>query len=363
MKNLLTIAMALGLIIIPFAVYAQSEQAGPIAAQPEQAGAKAPPVSQQLIPEGDFALKVATALKLGTPTTEAQAEDMLTAVGIAPKNGWIADYPMTPVIINQVRSAVVAAAASNKLPMGRDEALQAFEGVTAEFGLAIAPGLEQYAEGQPPSSSEYVPPPAINDYYYNEGPPIVTYYPPPWDYNYLYAWVPYPFWCSGFFFSGFFILNDFHHFHHDHHFHHGHHMISNHFVDPKTHASLRVDPTTRTAGTAATRPPRGTGYRGFASPEARKAATAIFNRSANGRTYSQHSNTSRQYRSVQHSRTGSGRSFSSRSFSPPSSNSFSAPSRGGRSSFGGVRSGGHSGNFHGGGRFGGSYGGGHGGHR
>ncbi len=364
MKNLLAIATALGLMIIPFVVYAQSEQAGPVAAQPEKAAAKAPPVSQQLIPEGDFALKLATALKLGTPATEVQAEDILTAVGIAPKNGWIADYPMTPVIMNQVRNAVAAAAALNKLPMGKDKALQAFEGLTAEFGLAIAPGPEQYAEGRPPSSSEYVPPPVINEYYYNEGPPVVTYYPPPWDYNYLYAWVPYPFWCSGFFFSGFFILNDFHHFHHHHHFHHGHHLISNHFVDPKTHASLRVDPTTRTVGTAAKRTPRGTGSRGFASPEARKGATAIFNRSANGRAYSQHSNTtSRQYRSSQRPWTGSGRSFSSRSFSPPSSSSLSAPSRGGRSSFGGVRSGSYSGNFHGGGRFGGSYGGGHGGHR
>ncbi len=98
--------------------------------------------------------------------------------------------------------------------MGKDEALQTFEGLTAEFGLAIVPGPEQYAEGQPPSGSEYVPPPVIDEYYYNEGPPVVTYYPPPWDYYYLYGWVPYPFWCSGFFFPGFFILNYFHHFHH-----------------------------------------------------------------------------------------------------------------------------------------------------
>jgi hypothetical protein len=84
MRNLLAIATALGLMIVPFVAYTQSEQAGRVAAQPEQAAAKAPPVSQQLIPEGDFALKLATALKLGTPTTEIQAEDMLAAVGIAP---------------------------------------------------------------------------------------------------------------------------------------------------------------------------------------------------------------------------------------------------------------------------------------
>jgi hypothetical protein len=352
MENLLAIATALGLMIIPFVAYTQSEQAGPVAAQPEQAAVKAPPVSQQLIPEGDFALKLATALKLGTPTTEIQAEDMLTAVGIAPKNGWIADYPMTPIIIGQVRNAVVAAAASNNLPMGKDEALQTFEVLTAEFGLAIAPGPEQYAEGQPPSGNEYVPPPVINEYYYNEGPPVVTYYPPPWDYYYLYGWVPYPFWCSGFFFPGFFVLNDFH-------VHHRHHLISNHFFDRRTHAFLRVDPTTRTAGTAATRTFERRSSRGFASREARIGSTSIFNRSANGRTLSQPGNTGRQYRGFQHPSTGSDRSFS-RSFSRPSSRSFSTPSTGGRSSFGG---GGFSGNSQGGGGFIGSDGGGQGGGR
>jgi hypothetical protein len=140
MKKLLAITTALGLMIIPFVAYTQSEQAGPVAAQPEQAAAKAPPLSQQLIPEGDFALKLATALKLGTPTAEAQAEDMLTTVGVAPKNGWIADDPMTPIIIGQVRNALIAAAALNKLPMRKDEVLQAFENLTSEFGLAIAPG-------------------------------------------------------------------------------------------------------------------------------------------------------------------------------------------------------------------------------
>jgi hypothetical protein len=346
MRNLLAIATALGLMIIPFVAYTQSEQAGPVAAQPGQAAAKAPPVSQQLIPEGDFALKLATALKLGTPTTEAQAEDMLATIGIAPKNGWIADYPMTPIIIGQVRNAVVATAVLKKLPIGEDEALQAFDGLTAEFGLAFASGPEQYAEGQPPSGSEYIPPEVINEYYYNEGPPVITYYPPPWDYYYLYGWVPYPFWCSGFFFPGFFILNDFH-IHHRHH-HHGHHLISNHFFDRRTHAFLRVDPTTRMAGTAATRTLGGRSPRAFASREARMGAASIFNRSPNGRTLSQPGNTSRPYRGFHNPSTGTGRSFS-------------APSTGGRSFFGGSRGGGFSVDSQGGGGFGSSGGGGQGG--
>jgi len=320
--------------------------------QQGEAGKQAPSIAQTLIREGDFAFKLAEVLKIGQAKGEAEAESMLATVGVAPKNGWIADYPMTPIIIGQVRNAVVAAAASKKLSMGEDEALRVFEGLTAELGLAIAPG--QYAESQPPTSSEFVPPTVIDEYYYDEGPPVVTYYPPPWDYYYLYGWVPYPFWCSGFFFPGFFILNDFHH-HHG-----GHHSITNHFVDPNTHTSLRVDPTTRTRGTAATRTSGRTGSRGFASPAARVGATSIFNRSVNGKGLSQPGNTGRQYRGFQNSSTGSGRSFS-RSFSSPSGRTFSSPSTGGRSSFGGFRSGGYSGGFQGGSGFGGSHGGGHGG--
>jgi Domain of unknown function (DUF4124) len=371
-------------------------------AQQGEAGTQAPSIAQTLIREGDFAVKLAEVLKIGQAKGEAEAESMLATAGIAPKNGWIADYPMTPIIIGQVRNAVVAAAASKKLSMGGDEALGAFEGLTAEFGLAIAPG--EYAESQPPTSSEFIPSSVIDEYYYDEGPPVVTYYPPPWDYYYLYGWVPYPFWCSGFFFPGFFILNDFHH--HHGHGHHGHHLISNHFIDPKTRASLRVDPTTRTRGTAATRTSGGTGSHGFASPAARVGATSIFNRSLNGRGLSQPGNTGSQYRSFQNSSTGtvrsfgrgfgspSGRSFSApsrsgqspfgsfrngghsggsqnsstgsirsfgRGFGSPSGRSFSAPSTGGPGSFGGGHGGGYSGGFNGGGGFGGSYGGGHGG--
>jgi len=363
-------------------------------------GKQAPPIGQTLVREGDFAVKLAEVLKIGQADGEAEAESMLATVGIVPKNGWIADYPMTPIIMGQVRNAVVAAAASKKLSIEEDEALRAFERLAAEFGLAIVP--DQYAESQPPTNSEFVPPRVIDEYYYDEGPPVVTYYPPPWNYYYLYGWVPYPFWCSGFYFPGFFILNDFHH-------HHGHHSISNHFVDPKTHTSLTVDPTTRTRGTAATRTPGGTGSRGFASPAARAGATSIFNRSANGRGLSQPGNTGSQNRGFQNSSTGAVGSFNrgfsspsgraptpsspptggrssfggfrsgstsgnlqgartslgwssgSRSLSIPSGRTFSSPSTGGRSSFGDFRSGGYSGGFHGGSDFGGSHGGGHGG--
>jgi hypothetical protein len=354
-------------MIMPFAVYGQSEQA---------ASNSPPPVSQQLVPEGNFALKLVTVLKLGTATNEAQAEDMLSSVGIAPKNGWIADYPMTPIIIGELQDAVVAAADAHKLPMGKDDALRTFQGVTTEFGLAIIPaGPGQYAENQPQPNPE-----VINNYYYDEGPPVVTYYPPPWDYYYLYAWVPYPFWWGGFFFTGFFCLHD---FHRDIFFGGHHHFISNHFVDPKTHAVLSVDPTTRTIGRAVN---NSTGRnQGFGSAETRKAAGAIFNRSfertnrgmtsslsnvgrQNGMNFQQGQGRSFNAPNVTHERSFNGSSSSDRGFgsSGNSARSFSHPSRsfgsspsfseGSRGFSGSHPLGGFSGRFSGGG--GGFHGGG-----
>jgi hypothetical protein len=166
----------------------------------------APPVAQPLIREGDFAVKLVDTLNIGTAKNEAEAETMLSSSGIAPKNGWIADYPVTPDIIGELQSTISDAADSKKLPMGKDEALKVFQDLTAEFGLAVVPGSSgRYAENQPQPNST-----VINNYYYDEGPPVVTYYPPPWDYYYLYAWVPYPFWWGGFFFPGFYSLHDFH---------------------------------------------------------------------------------------------------------------------------------------------------------
>jgi len=326
-------------------------------AQQEEAGRQSPPVGQTLVREGDFAVKLAEVLRIGPAKGEAEAESMLATAGIAPKNGWIADYPVTPDIIGELQNAVGSAVDSGKLGMNRDEAAKAVQDLAAQQGLPVKVD-ERQNPVEPPQ--DYGESEVVNNYYYTEGPPIVTYYPPPWDYCYLYAWVPCPFWYTGFWFPGFFILNDFH-------FHHGHHFITNHFIDPKTHASLRVDPTTRATGTAA-RTLGGTGSRRFSSPEARKGAASIFSRSASSRTSSQAINTGRQYRSLQRPSTGLGKSFNGRSYSTPSSRSFSAASKGGRSSYSGSRSGGYSGNFRSGGSsggfegsHGGSYGGGHGG--
>ena len=60
-----------------------------------------------------------------------------------------------------------------------------------------------------PRTRHMTEPTVIDNYYSDEGPPVVTYYAPPPDYAYLYAWDPFPFWCGGFWFPGYYVLNDF----------------------------------------------------------------------------------------------------------------------------------------------------------
>jgi len=238
-----------------------------------EAGKPPPPLEQPLVAEGVFAVQLVEALKLGPAQDEVQAENTLSSVGIEPKNGWIAGYPVTPPMIGEIERDVAAAAEAGRLRMGKDEALKAVADLKVRLGLSITPGgLSQPAAPQAVSGGgvgnsviykytdkngvmhftdqfESIPmeyrdrvemirgnappqapaPPAyedsqaqengsipdpgpevVNNYYVDPGPPVVTYYPPPRPYYYLYAWVPYPFWCSGFFFSGFFILHDFH---------------------------------------------------------------------------------------------------------------------------------------------------------
>ena len=364
MKKILLSTMILSLLLLPLGAFAQLDQDSAI-----------PPVSQSLVPEGDFALKLVAALKLGAPSGEAQAEDVLSSAGIAPKNGCIADYPVTPIIVGELQNAVAAAADAQKLPMGKDEALKAFQDVTTEFGLSVAlggPGESAENQTQPDAA-------VINNYYDEEGPPVITYYPPPWDYSYLYDWVSYPFRCSGFFFPGFFVLNDFHRVVFVGHHHHQH-LITNHFFDPRTHAVRAVDPTMRSMGRTMNAPL--TRNQGFRSTESRTAATSIFNRSLSraattrgpegtisggvtGRTINSGSTPPPVVSRSFGSSGNFGRSFSSgsRSFST-SHGSFGGFQRGGFSggshSFAAFSGGGHSsGSFSGGNSFGGFSGGGH----
>ena len=213
----------------------------------EQRGTGPPPVEQQLIREGELAIKLVSALGVGIVDGEAEAESRLAELGIAPRNGWIADYPVTPDISGELRIAVADAADTGKLSMNRDEAMRVFDDVLAGFGLPLAPYTGETAYESPPPTTEtyYQDPAVINDYYDTVGPPVVTYYTPPPAYYYLYAWVPYPFWTTGFLFPGFFVLYD---FHRTVFVHHRTVFVSNHFKDGRTNRFFRVDPVARFKG-------------------------------------------------------------------------------------------------------------------
>ena len=241
-----------------------------------EAAKQPPPIAQTLVREGEFAIQMVEALKIGRAKNEAEAESMLASAGITPKNGWIADYPMTPDIIGELEKAVGEAADAQKLALGKNEALKALRTVAVEQELPIiVEGSDEYGESPPPTTPEYTTLSEIDNYYYAEGPPVVTYYPPPWDYYYLYAWVPGPFWCSGLYFPGFFILHDFHRGVHRN----GHaYVVTNHWRDPGTGRIFAVDPARRDAS-------RTFGGREalplsrFNTAEARNGARSIFERS------------------------------------------------------------------------------------
>ena len=110
---------------------------GLVMAQPEQTTAGNPPLEQPLIREGDLAMKLVEALKLGTPESETEAESILSSVDITPRNGWIADYPVTPDIVDELQSAVGEAADSGKIAMAREAALKIFRDVMNGYDLSV----------------------------------------------------------------------------------------------------------------------------------------------------------------------------------------------------------------------------------
>ena len=154
--------------------------------------------------------------------------------------------------------------------------MKVFQGLLAQQGLPVRADMEsQYTGAQPPQNyPEYYEPSAIDSYYDEQGPPIVSYYPPPWDYNYLYSWVPYPFWYTGFWFPGFFVLRDFHRYVNIH----GHGgFISNHFYDPRARGFGTVDPARRHMGNATASISHSSS--GFSSHVASSGASSILRRS------------------------------------------------------------------------------------
>jgi hypothetical protein len=298
MKKIVVLALAVAaLVLMPLAGYPQSDQ---------KTSELAPPVAQPLVPEGSFAMSLAKSLGIGVPQNEADAESLLASVGIAPKNGWIADYPVTPDVLGDLQEAVAAASDSGRLAMGKDEALKSLQVVAEEFGLpVVAPGSGIYTQNNgPPTPYNEENPTIVNDYYYTYGPPVITYYPPPPDYEYLYAWVPYPFWFEGFFFTGYFCLHDFDRIIF---INHANRICTNHVLDRRTGTIALIDPAGRRVESKLSH------GSGFASPEARRTARVIFNRSFERRKarVAKPGHVSRRFMSANHGSFRPGKHFQS----------------------------------------------------
>lgn len=260
------IIYVLSLLIIMLPAVALSES--------ETVKANPPPISQPIVSEGMLAVGLATSLGLDSTNEVIIAESSLGDSAIAPVNGWIADYPVTPDIIAEVRQALITAVDDGKLSISKDEALKRYSETTASLGLTVRPytGVQAGAT-KPVSCDNYPNPVMVGTVYSSEGPPVVTYYCPPPDYYDLYAWVPYPFWWSDFWFPGFFILRD---FHRHVRIHDRFVVITNHFNDVRRHRVFRIDPGDRLHGRSyagiGARP-----LRGFISTGVPRSTHTIFN--------------------------------------------------------------------------------------
>lgn len=236
LRDIRIFAVGLFLLLMPALLQAQAEQTKP----------GAPPVGQSLINEGVFAVQLGVALGVTSTDDEVEAESQLGELGIVPRNGWIADYPVTPDIVVELNKAVADAADSKRISLSREEALKKLDDVATGFGVSVRPDIAgKTYEPSAKSCENYPSPAAINSSYTGEGPPVVTYYCPPPDYYYLYTWVPCSFWWFDLWFPGFFILHDFHRVIH---VHRRVVVITNHFNDVRTQRSFRIDPAARFGG-------------------------------------------------------------------------------------------------------------------
>jgi hypothetical protein len=262
--------LLVSLCLLSAAAHGQDEEDGisSPSPSPNQTDTNLPPVAQTLVPEGIFAMQLAEALKVGPVPNEAKAEELLSDLGIEPKNGWLAEYPVTPAVLGDIEKAISVASNKRKIALTKDQALKLVSDVKAKLGFDVNPGpkppdrliekpvnttIYRYTDsegvlhftdvydsipkeykknakivtesrlhehlGEISGAATEVPGPQymanpnpedINNYYYEQGPPLVTYYTPPDPYYYLYSWVSYPFWSTGFYFPGFFVLNNFH---------------------------------------------------------------------------------------------------------------------------------------------------------
>ncbi|HEY5138328.1 MAG TPA: hypothetical protein VIJ25_03280, partial [Methylococcales bacterium] len=265
-----TRALLIALSVLSTASHGQSENDGTQLPPPSinQTGNNPTSVEQTLVPESVFAMQLAEALKLAPVADEAKAEELLSGLGIEPKNGWIAEYPVTPEVLGDIEKRISMASEQGKITLSKDQALKLFGDVKAKLGFDVKPGTSPPAglikkpgntkvytyidnkgethftddlDSIPKSNQKNMKiisqatlnkalssissgtaqepgpqymakpkPEVINQQYEEQGPPVVTYYAPPVSYSYLYSWVPYPFWSTGYYYPGYFVLNDFH---------------------------------------------------------------------------------------------------------------------------------------------------------
>jgi len=290
-----------------------------------------PSVEQTLVPESVLAMQLAEALELGPISDEAKAEELLSGLGIEPKNGWIAEYPVTPEVLGGIEKGIVMASEQGKIALTKDQALQIFGDVKARLGFDVKPGpnppaglikkpgnttiysytddkgethftddldsipkanrknmkiISQAALNKALGSissgtdkaygPQYMANPEsdiIDKQYDEQGPPLVTYYAPPDSYNYLYSWVAYPFWSTGLYYPGYFVLKDFHRHvyvnRHPYYVSHHHHGCGSDYS-----RSLTPGPVKR--GLQGQLRPDGMNHsHGFSTPKAQAGARAI----------------------------------------------------------------------------------------
>ncbi len=174
--------------------------------QPDQTAPQTPQYERAWVREGTFAVKLAAALKILNTDNEAEAMRELSWFKVEPRGGWIADRPVTPGVLQELRRDVARAAEEDRFCMSTDQALGQLDQVASDLGLGFdypeAPPAERYEAGNapPPSARSYYPPPVF------------------WD---LYPWYPYPLAWSTWYLPGFFFLYDYHYApHRRHHPHH-----------------------------------------------------------------------------------------------------------------------------------------------
>ncbi len=167
------------------------------------------PIEAPLVREGDYAVRLARALELGAGN-EAEAQMRLSEMGVGPWSGWISNYPVTPAVLNEIKDSLIRAFASGRFDIAAgNELLGAMRYVNIQFGIDITPAPGDIPPMGWMSVRWYVTPGLISDYYSQSGPPVVTFYSPPDNFSGLYDRVSMPFWYSGYWFSGFYILHDY----------------------------------------------------------------------------------------------------------------------------------------------------------